>query len=124
MAAPNIVNTGNIFGKTYGNVLNTSNYVQVANPAASGNVLKINSIMISNVYAGGAANASVEYNTTATGTGAVTRLISAVSIPAQASLILVDKSTSFYLEENTSIKGFASSNSNCEIIISYEVISL
>lgn len=124
MAAPNIVNTGNIFGKTYGNVLTTSNYVQVSNPAASGNVIKINSIMISNVYAGGAANASIELNASATGAGQATRLASAVSIPAQASLILIDKSTSFYLEENTSIKGFASSNSNCEIMISYEVISL
>jgi hypothetical protein len=59
----------------------------------------------------------------AAGTGTPYRLASTISVPADASLIVTDKSTSFYLEENTSIKGFASANSDLEVLISYEVLS-
>ena len=44
MAAPNIVNVTNINGRTFGNVLTTSNVIILANGASSGNVLKINNI--------------------------------------------------------------------------------
>lgn len=123
MANPNLVNVTNINGKTFGNVLTTSNAIIIANGAGSGNVLKINNIVVSNVDGTTAADVTIEYNTAAAGTGTPYRLASTISVPADASLIVTDKSTSFYLEENTSIKGFASANSDLEVVISYEVLS-
>ena len=123
MAAPNIVNVTNINGRTFGNVLTTSNVIILANGASSGNVLKINNIVVSNVDGTSAADVTIELNSLAAGTGTATRLVSTVGVPADASLIVTDKSTSFYMEENTSIKGFASANSDLEILVSYEVIS-
>ena len=122
MAAPNIVNVGTIIGKTYANVLTTSNVLHVVNGSSSGNVIKVNSIIVSNVDGSSAADVTVEINTAA-GNGTPYRLVSTVSVPADASLIVTDKTTSFYLEENQSIKGFASANSDLEIVISYEIIT-
>jgi hypothetical protein len=123
MANPNLVNVTNINGKTFGNVLTTSNAIIIANASGSGNVLKINNIVVSNIDGTSAADVTIEYNTAAAGTGTPYRLASTISVPADASLIVTDKSTSFYLEENTSIKGFASANNDLEVIVSYEVLS-
>jgi hypothetical protein len=123
MAAPNIVNVANIFAKTFANVVTTSNAIVIANGSNSGNVLKINTIILSNVDGTYAASANVEYNSAAAGTGTPYRLARTVSVPPNSSLIVVDKSTAFYMEENTSIKTQASANSNLEIIVSYEVLS-
>ena len=123
MAAPNIVNVTSINGRTFGNVLTTSNAIILANGSGSGNVLKINNIVVSNVDGSSPADVTIELNSLAAGTGTPIRLVSTVSVPADASLIVTDKSTSFYMEENTSIKGFASAAGDLEILVSYEVIS-
>lgn len=122
MAAPNIVNVGTIVGRTYANVLTTSNVLHVVNGSSSGNVIKVNSIVVSNVDGTNAADLTLELNTAA-GTGTPYRLASTISVPADATLVVTDKTTSFYLEENQSIKGFAGTNGDLEIIISYEIIS-
>ena len=123
MAAPNIVNVTNINGKSFGNVLTTSNAIILVNGSSSGNVLKINNIVVSNVDGTSAADVTIEFNTAAAGTGTATKLVSTVSVPADASLIVTDKSTAFYMEEDTSIKGLASANSDLQVFVSYEVIS-
>ena len=123
MANPNLVNVTNINGKTFGNVLTTSNAIIIANASGSGNVLKINNIVVSNIDGAAAADVTIEYNTAANGTGTPLRLASTISVPADATLIVTDKSTSFYLEENTCIKGFASAAGDLEVLVSYEVLS-
>jgi len=123
MAAPNIVNVTNINGKSFGNVLTTSNAIILVKGSGSGNVLKINNIVVSNVDGTAAADVTIEFNTSAAGTGTATKLVSTVSVPADASLIVTDKSTAFYMEEDTSIKGLASANSDLQVFVSYEVIS-
>ena len=49
MAAPNIVNVTTITGKTAGLAVTTSATDIVDNPASSGKVFKVNSLIISNV---------------------------------------------------------------------------
>lgn len=122
MANPNIVNVTSILGKTYANVITTSNVLHLVNPASSGNIFKINSIVVSNVDGAAAADVTLEINNAAGDTTAY-RLVSTVSVPADATLIVTDKSTSFYLEEDKSIKGFASASGDLEMVISYEIIT-
>lgn len=122
MAIPNIVNVSSIQGKSFGNALTTSNAIVIANGASSGNCIKINNIVLSN-FSNSAATANVEYNRAAAGTGTATFLISQISIPTGASLIVTDKSTGFYMEEDTSLKAVSTTANAIQIFVSFEVIS-
>ena len=124
MANPNIVSVNSIFGNTTGIALTTTlTTVLLANTSASGKVFKIESIMIANVDGANAADVTIDWNTNAGGTGTSIALAATISVPADATLNLVDKNSSFYLMENQSIIGGASANSDLECIISYEDIS-
>jgi hypothetical protein len=122
MAAPNIVNVATITGITTGRALTTSlTTALVMNPASSGKVFKINSIVVANVDGSSAADTSIEfYDSSAT---AATRIASAVTVPAKTTLVVVDKNAAFYLEEGDIIRGGASANSDLECLITYEEIS-
>ena len=124
MAAPNIVNVTTITGKTtYAALTTTLTTVLLANAVSSGKVFKINSIMVSNVDGTNAANVTVDINTAAAGSGTSYALANTIAVPADATLSVVDKTNSFYLEEDKSILGGASANSDLEIVISYEEIN-
>ena len=124
MANPNIVNVTSILGETtYAALTTTLTTVLLANSAASGKVYKINSIMVANVDGTNAADVTVDINTAAGGGGTSYALAATISVPADATLNLVDKNTSFYLMEDKSILGGASANGDLEIIISYEIIN-
>jgi hypothetical protein len=124
MAAPNIVNVSTITGKTtYAALGVTLTTVLLANPASSGKVFKINSIMIANVDGTSAADVTIDINTAAAGSGTSYALAHTISVPADATLNLIDKNSSFYLEEDKSILGGASAAGDLEIVISYEEIS-
>ena len=122
MAAPNIVNVSTITGITTGRALTTSlTTALVMNPASSGKVFKINSIIVSNVDGTNNADVSMEFYD-ATNTTAF-RLASTVTVPADSTLIVSDKNSSFYLEEGDLLRGGASANSDLEAVISYDEIS-
>jgi hypothetical protein len=124
MANPNIVNVTSILGETtYAALTTTLTTVLLANSAASGKVYKINSIMVANVDGTNAADVTVDINTAAGGGGTSYALAATISVPADATLNLVDKNSSFYLMEDKSILGGASANGDLEIIISYEIIN-
>ena len=124
MANPNIVNVTSILGETtYAALTTTLNTVLLANSAASGKVYKVNSIMVANVDGTSAADVTVDINTSAAGSGTSYALASTISVPADATLNLIDKNSSFYLMEDKSIIGGASAAGDLEIVISYEVIN-
>ena len=124
MAAPNIGLPTTITGKTVPlTPAVTTATVLLANAAASGKVLKIENIIAANIDASATIAASVGTNTAADGSGTSTSLILAVPIPAGASLIVSDKSTSFYLEEGKSIVVTSGTASKISYTVSYEEIS-
>ena len=125
MANPNIVSVNSIFGNTTGFLLTTVlTNVLLANATASGKVFKIESIMVANVDGTSAADATIDIHTAANGTaGTSFALAATISVPADATLSVIDKTNSFYLMENQSIIGGASANSDLEVVIAYEDIS-
>jgi hypothetical protein len=124
MANPNIVNVSDIRGKTtYAALTTTLTTVLLSNATNSNKVLKINSIMVANVDGVNAADVTLDINTLAAGSGTSYALAHTIAVPADATLSIIDKTNSFYLEEDKSILGGASSNSDLEIVISYEEIS-
>lgn len=130
MANPNIVNVTSILGTTtYYTPTGTTAVVLVPNAASSGTVFKINQIVVANTTAS-AANATVAIYTngavaqgSAPSGGTANPVVSAVSVPANASLIAVDKTTAIYLMEGTSISITSGTASALTYTISYEVIT-
>ena len=117
MANPNIVNVSTINGKTDVFALTTASANLVT--ATANTVFKINSIMIANIDGTNAADVTINYYD-----GSDSRAIAnTISVPADATLAVIDKNNSFYLEENEIIQSFASANSDLECIVSYEIIS-
>ena len=117
MANPNIVNVTSIFGKTDTFALTTTSANLVT--ATANTVFKINSILVTNIDGTSAADVTINFYD-----GTNTRAIgSTISVPADAALNLIDKNSSFYLEENEIISGLASANSDLVCLISYEIIS-
>lgn len=120
MANPNIVNVTTIYGKTNGIAVTTSATAVVSNASGSGTILKINSLYISNVN--GTAAADITVDVLKNGTTAY-RVAYTVSVPADATIVVISKDGAIYLEENDSLRVTASANSYLEALCSYEIIS-
>ena len=124
MAAPNIVNVSTITGKTAKVALtSTSQTTLVSNAASSNQVFKINMIQVANVDGTNACDVTVDVHSGASGGGTAYSLISTASVAADSSLVVLDKNTAIYLEENTSITATAGTASDLEVLVSYEEIS-
>jgi hypothetical protein len=124
MAAPNIVAVATITAKTANlTPANTTANVLLANAASSGKVFKVNMIIAANVDGTSAFDTTVAFNTAAAGSGTSFPLASTVSVPPDASLIVSDKSTAFYLEEDKSVVVTSSTSSKIAYTISYEELS-
>jgi len=132
MANPNIVNVTQIFGQTnYLTPANTSTLVLIANTSGSGNVFKVNQIVAAN-QTNAAANVTVSLFTSGSTTSghAVTRaaattfdVTSNISVPAYASLIVVDKTTATYLLEDRAFVVQSGTNNAITFSVSYEQIN-
>lgn len=130
MANPNIVAATAITGNTtYLTPSATTAVVLLPNAAASNKVFKINQIVVAN-NTGSAANTTVSVYTngavaqgSAPSGGTAFPVVATVSVPANASLIAVDKTTAIYLMEGTSITVTSGTSSALTYSISYEDIS-
>ena len=117
MAAPNIVNVTSIYGKTMGAALGTTLTTDILT-CASNKLLKINSIIVSNVDGTNSADVTVYfYDNSASVRYAIA---STVAVPADSTLVVIGKDSPIYLEESDSIEAGASATSDLQIIISYE----
>ena len=126
MANPNIVNVTTINGGNLGfNLSNTLTATLLT--VASDVILKINRITVANVDGSSAADVNLFVDgmgngatgITATGSSTV-YLAKTVSVPADATLVLLD--TPIYLMETDILKGGASAASDLELFVSYESI--
>lgn len=116
MAAPNIVNVATITGKTAVQAVGTSATAIVTNSAASGKVLKVNALYVSNVDATNSATLTVDLFRSSTA-----YRIGVIIISPYDTLDVINKA--FYLEEGDSLRLTASAVSRLEAVCSYEEIS-
>ena len=124
MSAPNIVNVATITAKTDTLLLTGTSAVQLLeNPASSGKVMKVNSLVVANVDGTSAASITVGIYPEDDIGGTPVVLASTISVPADASLIVIDKNMGLYLEENTSIGVIASAANDLACTITYEELS-
>lgn len=123
MAAPNIVNVTSIIGNSLSVAVLTTATQLASNTAASGKVFKINSIVIANVDGSTAADVTVNIYSEDDLGGTPLEIVSTISVPAAASLIVTDKTTTFYLLEDQSIGALASAAGDLVATISFEEIN-
>ena len=127
MAAPNIVNVATITPHTVSITPSDTSRNALVTAPSSGMAYKINQIVVANIDGTNAINATVELRLA---DGTTYRAIgSTISVPANASLIISDKTTMFYLLD-TSVAGEASTlwatsgtASKLTFTCSYEAIS-
>ena len=127
MAAPNIVNVTTMVGNTSSTLISSTAdpfaTALVNNPASSNKVFKINSIVVANVDGTAAADITIKIFSQDDLGGTGTEIASTISVPADATLIVTDKTTSFYLLEDRSIGATASAANDLVVTISWEEIS-
>jgi hypothetical protein len=128
MANPNIVNVTSILGGNAGWNLSATP-TDTLMTVGSGVIVKLNSITVANVDGTNAADVSVFIDGLGTGTTGVTTtdadatvyIAKTISVPADATLVLLD--TPIYMMEGDILKGGASAASDLDLLVSYEVIS-
>ena len=124
MAAPNIVNVSAIYGKVVTADLTSTSAISVlSNAASSGKVFKVDSLVVANIDTANAVNITINHYSAAALGGTATPIASVIAIPPAASLIVIDKTTMIYLEENMSIGAVAGTASKLKVVCSYEDIS-
>lgn len=127
MANPNIVNVTTIYGNTSTNLISSTDdpfaTALVNNAASSGKVYKINSIVVANVDGTSAADITIKVFSQDDLGGTGTAIASTISVPADATLIVTDKTTSFYLLEDRSIGATASAANDLVVTCSWEEIN-
>ena len=121
MAAPNLVNVATITAKSVQAALSTTLTTEIlANASSSGKVFKVNNIIIANIDGSSAVDVSVFITKSG---GSPIAIASTISVPADATLVVVDKDTSLYLEEGDNIEAGAGAASAAVITINYEELS-
>jgi hypothetical protein len=125
MANPNIAGSATtIYGNTtYVTPGSTAATVLLSNAASSGSVMKVNQIVAANVNGTSAVTTTVTVNSVAAGGGTAYPIASVISVPPNASIIIVDKTTGLYLMEDKSIVVTSGTSSGITYTISYELIS-
>ena len=123
MANPNIVNVTSIVGNSLSVAVGTSATQLASNAASSNKVFKINSIVVANIDGTSAADITVNIYSAAALGGTAIAIASTISVPPDASLIVTDKTTTFYLLENQSIGALASASGDLVATISFEEIT-
>ena len=123
MANPNIVNVTSIYGSTsYLVPTTTTATTWTALTPAAGTVNKINSMIAANVT-NTAATVTVSINSATAGGGTAYRVTYQTSIPGNASLMVVDKSTMIYVGEAQSIVVTSGTTNSIEMVASFEAIT-
>ena len=117
MAIPNIVNVATIHAETVLGDLSTTLTTTLLTGEAE-HVYKINVFRVTNVTDNDATcTIDIEKR------GTHTKIANEVTVPANSSVDIIDKTNSFYLEETDLIRGGASAASTLEFVTSYEALA-
>jgi hypothetical protein len=119
MSAPNLATVSTITAKSVKAALVTTGTDVLTNAADSGKVFKVNNIVVGNIDGTNSATVTVRLSKS----GSAVSIFSGISVPAAASLILIDKNTAIYLEENDVLHFLASADNDLTAMVNYEEIS-
>lgn len=125
MAAPNIVGPTTITAKTavLSSVTGATGTVLLNNATGSNKAFQVVSLYAANVDGANACDVTVKLHSQDDGGGTGRAICSTVSVPADATVIIVDKNAPIWLEEDKSIVVNPSASNDLEFVCSYLEIS-
>ena len=120
MAEPNLVNVTSIFGKSKlellkDDAIDNSNASILT--ASANKLIKINSVIIANIDGTNSVDIDVAINHHDHGRH---YLAKTVAVPADSTLVVIDKDSPVYLEEGDELEANAGADNDADICISYE----
>ena len=118
MATVNIVNVTSILPFTINGEVTTTPADIIDVPADK--LYKVNAIIIANVDGTNSADITIDVSTS-NGSNYY-NIASTVAVPADSTLIVTDKNSSFYLDETDLLRITASANSDLEYTVSGEIL--
>lgn len=133
MANPNIVNVTSIYGNTAyvapsttsattSWTYNGSTSLTGLTPAAN-TVNRVTSIVVSNVTASAALASVAVANNATYGSGTPFYVAYQITVPANSTLIITDKTTSFYVTENQSVGVITGTSNALNFVATFEAIT-
>jgi hypothetical protein len=123
MAAPNLANPISITGKTtYLTLANTNETDLLVNSSSSGKALRVTNLMFVNIDGTASVDGSATIYTAASG-GTGHKIINTVTVPADSSIVVLNRENSVWLEEDRRITVQASAASDLAVICSYEEVA-
>ena len=124
MANPNLFASTYAYGNTSTTALSTTSATSiVSNAASSGQVYKINTLVVSNNDASTAYTVTINVYSAAAIGGTAYPWVTTLSVPAASSIVVIDKTSTMYLLENKSIGATAATANKITVIASWEEIS-
>ena len=122
MTEPNLVNVTSIYGRTkvetlYDDAITHSNASILT--CDSNKTIKINSVIVASIDGANATVIDVAVNHHDHGTHYIAKN---VDLPAKSTLIVIGKDSPIYLEEGDELEARASTDSDADICISYELL--
>lgn len=118
MAAPNLISSTTIIGKTHAEWVTTTMLPAISNGLNSNQVLRVNSLFVTNV-GGAPTTCTVDLYRNSVSF----KLAVDVPVSLGSPVVIIGKDTGIYIEEGDSIRISASQNGLLQFLISYEVMS-
>ena len=123
MANPNLGSVANIYGNLGQTNLSTTSATQlISNAVASGTIVKVETVQVTNTT-GSAANFTLNTYNQYGLNGTAFPFASAISIAANSTVNIIDKTNSIYLPENTSLGATAGTANALIVTAAWEVMS-
>ena len=124
MANPNLASASNVLvGNALIRLTSTSATQVVSNAASSGKAYLIDSLIVSNLDGANAADITLDLFASATNTGTATKIAHTITVPADATLIVISKENSLSLMEAQSIYATASAADDLHVVASWKELS-
>ena len=123
MAAPNISALTTITGAADGYSLTSTSATVVLNcSAGASEVRKLNTLIVANDDGSAGVDVTVSYHNADDIGGTAFAIASTVNVLPDTSIVVIDKNSYIYLEEDTSVSVAASAASDIDVLVSYEII--
>ena len=124
MAAPNLRQPTTITGKTATHLLDSTSEKAdlIVNAASSGKALRITSLFVSNVDGTNNASITIKHYPAACG-GTGVPIVSTLTVPADSTVVVLNREQSIWMEEDTHLGFTASAADDLSVIVAYEEVS-
>lgn len=123
MASPNILSPTTVYARTSGiSPATTGEFDFLVNTSGSNAFIRINSLYAANIDGTANVDCTIKWYNAATG-GTGFAIANTVTVPADATIVIIGHDAPLYLDDNTRITVQASAGGDLTCVASYEQVS-